>query len=80
MAINVLFNNNDVDTSGTAHVIPPSDRGPQRVPDQPVAPVTDGDIDKVTGVKKKEPATDNTLLMVALIAAGVWVIYKYKLL
>lgn len=85
MAINVLFNNNDVDTSGSAAVIPPSDRGPQRVPDQPVAPVTDEDIDNVTSIKKKEPATaskknNNTLLMVALIAAGVWVIYKYKLL
>ena len=85
MAINVLFNNNDVDTSGSAAVIPPSDRGPQRVPDQPVAPVTDDNINNVTSVKEKEPATaskknNNTLLMVALIAAGVWVIYKYKLL
>lgn len=85
MAINVLFNNNDVDTSGSAHVIPPSDRGPQKVDPQPVAPVTDDNIDNDTGVKKKEPATaskksNNTLLMLALIAAGVWVIYKYKLL
>ena len=85
MAINVLFNNNDVDTSGSAAVIPPSDRGPQKVDPEPVAPVTNDNIDNVTSVKKKEPAAaskknNNTLLMVALIAAGVWVIWKYKLL
>lgn len=85
MAINVLLNNNDVDTSGSAAVIPPSDRGPQRVPDQPVAPVTDENIDNVTSVKRgnKTPATakkNNTILMVALIGAGIWIIWKYKLL
>lgn len=90
MAINVLMNNSDIDTSGTASVIPPDDRGPATNDDakKGLDPNPDNyegwQVKKGGGMyntsqpatKKQKKNTFTVLILLGLIVFAGWKIYN----